>query len=76
MTSGYTDCLSLIAFSRWRPLEAALASTGSEAEAIVDCVEDEQDSGRPKPIDIEYLLINVIPSVLNLSGTSIVLKTH
>ncbi|TFK42052.1 armadillo-type protein [Crucibulum laeve] len=51
----------------WRPLEAALAATGSQAESILDCVEDEQDSGRPKSIDIEYLLTNVIPSILNLS---------
>ncbi|KAF8641001.1 hypothetical protein AX17_000646 [Amanita inopinata Kibby_2008] len=50
----------------WRPLEAALASIGSQAESILDFLEDEQDSGRPKPINIETLLTNVIPSVLNL----------
>jgi hypothetical protein len=42
---------------------------GSQAEAVLDCVEDEEDSGRAKPIDIEYLLSNVVPSVLGLSGT-------
>jgi hypothetical protein len=41
---------------------------GSQAEAVLDCVEDEEDSGRAKPIDIEYLLSNVVPSVLSLSG--------
>ena len=41
---------------------------GSQAEAILECVEEEEDSGRPKPIDIEYLLSNVVPSVLSLSG--------
>jgi hypothetical protein len=53
---------------RWRPLEAALAAIGSQAEAVQDCVEDEQDAGRPKPIDIEFLLSDIIPAVLNLSG--------
>ncbi|KAJ7292991.1 armadillo-type protein [Mycena rebaudengoi] len=51
----------------WRPLEAALAAIGSQAEAVQDCVEDEQDAGRPKPIDIEFLLSDIIPAVLNLS---------
>ncbi|KAJ7109870.1 armadillo-type protein [Mycena epipterygia] len=51
----------------WRPLEAALAAIGSQAEAVQDCVEDEQDAGRPKPIDIEYLLSGIVPSVLGLS---------
>ncbi|KAG6841729.1 hypothetical protein C0991_007615 [Blastosporella zonata] len=51
----------------WRPLEATLAAIGSQAEAILDCIDDEVDSGRAKPIDIEYLLSNVIPSILNLS---------
>lgn len=50
---------------RWRPLEAALAATGSQSESILDYIEDEQESGRPKPIDIDYLLANVIPPVLN-----------
>lgn len=35
---------------------------------MLDCIEDEHDSGRGKPIDIEYLLTNVIPSILNVSG--------
>ncbi|KAJ7754965.1 armadillo-type protein [Mycena maculata] len=51
----------------WRPLEAALAAIGSQAEAIQDCVEDEQDAGRAKPIDIEFLLSDIVPSVLGLS---------
>ncbi|KAF9445285.1 ARM repeat-containing protein [Macrolepiota fuliginosa MF-IS2] len=50
----------------WRPLEAALAVIGSQAEPIVDCVQDEQDSGREKPIDIESLLANVVPPILGL----------
>ncbi|KAG6911255.1 hypothetical protein DXG01_002093 [Tephrocybe rancida] len=54
----------------WRPLEATLAAVGSQAEAILDCIEDEEDSGRQKPIDIEYLLSNVIPSILTLSQHS------
>jgi hypothetical protein len=49
-----------------------LAAIGSQAEAILDCVEDEQDSGRLKPIDIEVILADVVPSVLGLSGIFIV----
>ncbi|KAK7040193.1 hypothetical protein VNI00_009999 [Paramarasmius palmivorus] len=48
----------------WRPLEAALTAVGSQADTIQDCIEDEQDSGRSKPIDIESLLANVVPSIL------------
>lgn len=51
----------------WRPLEAALAAIGSQAEAVEDCNNDEEASGRDKPIDIEFLLSDVIPSILNLS---------
>ncbi|PBL00281.1 ARM repeat-containing protein [Armillaria gallica] len=51
----------------WRPLEAGLAAIGSQAESIQDCLEDEEDSERPKPIDIENLLRDVIPLVLGLS---------
>ncbi|KAF8167572.1 armadillo-type protein [Crassisporium funariophilum] len=51
----------------WRPLEAALAAIGSQAESVLDCIEDEQDSGRSKPIDIDFLLTNVIPSILGTS---------
>ncbi|KAL0951964.1 hypothetical protein HGRIS_008615 [Hohenbuehelia grisea] len=51
----------------WRLLEAVLAMIGSQSEALLDCVDDEEDAGRPKPIDIEFLLVNVIPSVLQLS---------
>ena len=41
---------------------------GSQADTIVECIEDEEDSGRVKPIDVEYLLANVVPSILTLSG--------
>ncbi|KAF5384768.1 hypothetical protein D9615_001050 [Tricholomella constricta] len=51
----------------WRALEAALAAVGSQSEAILDCIEDEQDSGREKPIDVEYILSNIVPSILRLS---------
>ncbi|KIM47710.1 hypothetical protein M413DRAFT_62252 [Hebeloma cylindrosporum] len=49
----------------WRPLEAALAAAGSQSESILDYIEDEQESGRPKPIDIDYLLVNIIPPILS-----------
>jgi len=55
---------------RWRPLEGALAALGSQAEAVLDGIEDEQESGRPKPIDIDSLLVNVIPPILSASGRS------
>ncbi|KAG6896763.1 hypothetical protein C0992_006277, partial [Termitomyces sp. T32_za158] len=51
----------------WRPLEAALAAVGSQAVSILECLEDEESFGRQKPIDIEYLLSDIIPSILNLS---------
>lgn len=55
----------LIHKARWKPLEAGLAAVGSQAEDILECIEDEQDSGRQKPLDIEQLLATVIPSLLN-----------
>ncbi|KAI0964512.1 hypothetical protein AcW1_001317 [Taiwanofungus camphoratus] len=51
----------------WRPLEAALAAVGSQARTVLECIDDEGAAGRPKPIDIESLLANVIPSLLGLS---------
>lgn len=52
---------------RWKPLEAALAAVGSQAESVLDCVQDEQDSEREKPIDIEHFLVTAIPSILGLA---------
>ena len=34
----------------------------------MDYVDDELEAGRPKVIDIEYLLSEVIPQLLSLSG--------
>ncbi|KAF8435647.1 ARM repeat-containing protein [Boletus edulis BED1] len=53
--------------SWWKPLEAGLAAIGSQAEDILECIEDEQDSSRQKPLDVEQLLANVIPSLLHLT---------
>ncbi|ETW86593.1 hypothetical protein HETIRDRAFT_456575 [Heterobasidion irregulare TC 32-1] len=52
---------------KWRPLEALLAVIGSQSEPIMDCLHDEAEIGRPKPIDIEYLLREVVPSLVTLS---------
>ncbi|KAH9046970.1 ARM repeat-containing protein [Lactarius deliciosus] len=52
----------------WRPLESVFAILGSQAEAILDISNDEHDAGRPRPIDIEYILTHVIPSLLTLSA--------
>ncbi|KAF8577246.1 ARM repeat-containing protein [Ramaria rubella] len=52
----------------WRPLEAALAALGTHATSVLDTVEDEESSGRPKPFDVEHLLADVIPPLLTLSG--------
>ena len=54
----------------WRPLEASLAVIGSQAEDVLSCIEDELDLGREKPINIDYLLVEVIPSFLSLDGKS------
>ncbi|KAF8634940.1 hypothetical protein AX15_000671 [Amanita polypyramis BW_CC] len=51
----------------WRPLEAALASIGSQADVIHECIEEERDAGRGSPIDIESLLTNAIPSIMGLA---------
>lgn len=51
-------------------MEASLAAVGSHAEDILECIDGEVESGRPKPIDIEDLLANVIPSILAQSGKS------
>jgi hypothetical protein len=67
-------CLYLLTGSgihRWRPLEAALAAVGSQSESVLDCIEDEVESGNAKPIDIDYLLENIIPPILSLSGLSL-----
>ena len=52
----------------WRPLEASLAVIGSQSEDVLTCIEDELDSGREQPINIDYLLVEVIPSFLSLDG--------
>jgi len=54
--------------TRWRHLEAALAALGTHAESILDCIQDEQNSGRERPLDIENLLVNIVPSILGLPG--------
>ncbi|TEB38615.1 ARM repeat-containing protein [Coprinellus micaceus] len=51
----------------WRPLEAGLAAVGSQSESILECVDDEEAGGKEKPIDVDYILLNVIPSILTLS---------
>ena len=61
--------------ARWRPLEAALAAIGSQSESILDCIEDEQESGRTVPIDIDYLLANIIPPILSASGRFLIFLT-
>ena len=52
----------------WRSLEASLAVIGSQSDDVLACIEDESDSGREKPINIDYLLVEVIPSFLSLDG--------
>ena len=49
-------------------MEAAFAALGSVAESVVEICEDEESSGRPKPVAIEPLLADVIPSLLTQSG--------
>lgn len=66
----------MITLPRWRPLEAALAAIGSQSESILDCIEDEQASGRTAPIDIDYLLANIIPPILGASGRGFFFPTR
>ncbi|KAH9923163.1 armadillo-type protein [Epithele typhae] len=51
----------------WRTLEAALAAIGAQAEDVLEALDDERLAEREKPIDIESLLTNVVPSFLVLS---------
>lgn len=52
----------------WRRLEAALASVGSQSEKVMECIQDEIEAEKPKPLDVEYLLSNVVPALLRLAG--------
>lgn len=56
------------ALFRWRPLEAILLVLGSLSEDILSFSEEEQEAGRPKPIDIELLLADAIPRLLSQNG--------
>lgn len=49
-------------------MEAMLAAIGSQADEILEYIDDEVDMGNPKPTDVETLLVNVIPNLLGLSG--------
>ena len=49
-------------------MEAALVGLGSIEEAVMDFVEDEEASNRPKPIDIASILSDTIPQLVTLSG--------
>ena len=49
-------------------MEAALAALGSESEDVLEHIEEERESGLAPSIDITFLLSNVVPSLLNLSG--------
>jgi hypothetical protein len=70
LSSSVTHFLML---QRWRPLEAVLGSIGTHSEVILETIETETMVNRPKPIDVEYLLAEVIPSILPLSRTFILL---
>ncbi|KAH9962326.1 ARM repeat-containing protein [Russula compacta] len=45
-----------------------LCCLGSECEVVLDISNDEHDAGRPRPIDMEYILARIIPSLLTLSA--------
>jgi len=49
-------------------LEGALAAIGSQAESVQDCIDEEASLGNANPIDIENLLVNIIPTTLALAG--------
>ncbi|KZT02228.1 ARM repeat-containing protein [Laetiporus sulphureus 93-53] len=51
----------------WRPLEAMLAAVGSQAEDVLEWIEDQESAGHPSPMDIEPLLTNVVPNLLGLA---------
>ncbi|VDB86276.1 unnamed protein product [Peniophora sp. CBMAI 1063] len=51
----------------WRALEGALAVTAAQAEAVLDAIDDEVESGRPSPVDIAALLTGVVPGLVQLN---------
>ncbi|KAI0253012.1 hypothetical protein BJV78DRAFT_260741 [Lactifluus subvellereus] len=53
----------------WRPLTGAFAVLASQSELI-------HDAGRPGPIDCEYLLVQVIPSLPTLSDCCLSVSTR
>lgn len=53
---------------RWKPLEASFTTIGSQSKDVLDCIENEEDTGRARPIDVEdSMLTSVVLSVLNQS---------
>lgn len=61
---------------RWRPLEAALAALGAVSPSVLEVLEDEESSHHSKPLDVESLLLNIVPPLLNLSGNYSVARQH
>ncbi len=45
-----------------------LAAVGSQAEDVLEWIEDQESAGHPSPMDIEPLLTNVVPNLLGLAG--------
>jgi hypothetical protein len=53
---------------RWKPLEAVLALLGGISDDIRGLLEDDEDKGRPRTVDIPALLDSVIPGLLDQVG--------
>jgi len=52
---------------RWRLLEGILATLGSQADRVLEFMEEEMVADE-KPINIESLLAEVIPQLITLPG--------
>ena len=48
----------------WRPLEAAFTAVGAVAATVFEVLEDEKMAGRQPSLDLNQLLVSVVPGIL------------
>ena len=53
----------------WRLLEAAFTAIGSVSQSALEILEDEKAAGRQPSLDLNQLLVSVVPGLLTQSRT-------
>lgn len=67
---------------RWKPLEALLAVLGTHSESTLECIETEESEGRPKPIQVDAMIREIVPQLASageypfLQGRAIVFASQ